>query len=299
VVVATDGSASSELAVELARSIQWPSECVIWLVTVLEREEDIVSGAWAPVVSVDLGERMAQMADEAETLLSRTARSLASSGRRIETAVLRGRPGTAIVDKAESVAADLIILGSRGHGTIASMLLGSTSAEIVDHAHCPVLVARQPSLSRAVLGTDGSSYARTAEDVVRTWTIFERVPVEVVSVARSALSWTSSLVLSASPASPAEMEQAERELLAEYQRTADETRARLRSAGREAESRVIEGDPAAELLHVAKASAADLIVVGTHGSTGLRRLLAGSVARNVMVHAPCSVMVVREARPLT
>ncbi len=46
------------------------------------------------------------------------------------------------------------------------------------------------------------------------------------------------------------------------------------------------------IVDVAEATQAGLVVVGTHGRTGLARLLLGSVARNVLHHAPCSVLVV-------
>jgi nucleotide-binding universal stress UspA family protein len=49
------------------------------------------------------------------------------------------------------------------------------------------------------------------------------------------------------------------------------------------------------IMRVADEHQADLIVLGTHGRTGCERLLLGSVARNVMVHAPISVLVVRPA----
>jgi nucleotide-binding universal stress UspA family protein len=51
-----------------------------------------------------------------------------------------------------------------------------------------------------------------------------------------------------------------------------------------------EGDPAAEILRVARDEAADLIVMGTHGRTGLGRLLMGSVAEQVVRRAPCPVL---------
>jgi nucleotide-binding universal stress UspA family protein len=213
--------------------------------------------------------------------------------------VARGRAGSAIVEKAEQVGADAIVVGSRGHGTIGSMLLGSVSAEVTDHAHCPVLVARSPRLTRVVFGTDGSEFARSAERVIETWPIFGRAAIEVVSVANLGVPWTSSLALSTSAASPEEMLEAGRSIVAAYQGIADEAAARLSAAGLRATPRVLQGDPAAELIRVVQEDQADLIVVGTHGRTGLRRLLAGSVARNVMLHAPCSVMVVRESRPLT
>jgi nucleotide-binding universal stress UspA family protein len=68
---------------------------------------------------------------------------------------------------------------------------------------------------------------------------------------------------------------------------------RLRDAGLDAEPEIRVGDPAHEIIAVARARQAGVIIVGTRGQTGLRRLLLGSVARNVLLHAPCSVMVVR------
>jgi nucleotide-binding universal stress UspA family protein len=59
------------------------------------------------------------------------------------------------------------------------------------------------------------------------------------------------------------------------------------------EHRLEEGDPAAEVLSVAKETKAGLIVMGTHGRTGLSRLLMGSVAEHVMRQAPCPVLTVK------
>ena len=54
-----------------------------------------------------------------------------------------------------------------------------------------------------------------------------------------------------------------------------------------------EGDPASQIVRYAADTGIDLIVMGTHGRTGLARLLMGSVAEKVMREAPCSVMVVK------
>jgi nucleotide-binding universal stress UspA family protein len=59
------------------------------------------------------------------------------------------------------------------------------------------------------------------------------------------------------------------------------------------EHHVLEGDPAAEVLKLAEAAHADVIVMGTHGTSGLMRLLMGSVAEHVMRKAPCPVLTVR------
>jgi nucleotide-binding universal stress UspA family protein len=59
------------------------------------------------------------------------------------------------------------------------------------------------------------------------------------------------------------------------------------------EHKLVEGDPATEILRVAREAGCDLIVLGTHGWTGLRRLLMGSVAETVVRKAPCPVLTVK------
>jgi nucleotide-binding universal stress UspA family protein len=61
----------------------------------------------------------------------------------------------------------------------------------------------------------------------------------------------------------------------------------------------LEGDPATEIVRYAADAGIDLIVMGTHGRTGLERLLMGSVAERVMREAPCSVLVVKLPKGVT
>jgi nucleotide-binding universal stress UspA family protein len=62
--------------------------------------------------------------------------------------------------------------------------------------------------------------------------------------------------------------------------------------------RLADGDPAAVILHFARETPADLIVMGTHGRTGLGRLLMGSVAEQVARHASCPVLTLTAPFPL-
>jgi nucleotide-binding universal stress UspA family protein len=59
------------------------------------------------------------------------------------------------------------------------------------------------------------------------------------------------------------------------------------------EEQLIEGEPATEIVRLARELPADLVVMGTHGRTGLGRLLMGSVAEQVMRKAPCPVLTVK------
>jgi len=68
----------------------------------------------------------------------------------------------------------------------------------------------------------------------------------------------------------------------------------LRKPGVTVEARMVVADPRVALMEAAKAEHVDLLVVGSHGRTGIQKLLLGSVASHVVTHAPCSVLVVRE-----
>jgi nucleotide-binding universal stress UspA family protein len=65
------------------------------------------------------------------------------------------------------------------------------------------------------------------------------------------------------------------------------------------EHRLSQGDPAAEILRLAQETHCDLIVMGTHGRTGLARLLVGSVAEEVLRRASCPVLTLRSPFPET
>lgn len=293
VLIATDGSAGAETALRLAASIGWPDDSTIRLVTVVESPMMLYALPFAPALPSHVDQLEADLAANAERTLEEASGVLAAAGRSVERQVLRGRPGSAIVDEAATWGADLVLLGSRGHGAIASMVLGSVSAEVVDHAPCPVLVARRPALTRVLFGHDGSEFASAAEEALGSWPIFERTAIDVVSVAQVDAPWRTGIA----PTIYAEAIEWQHEATAastvEHTRLAEESAHRLNQAGRRASALVLVGEPAAILVRVAEERQADLIVVGTHGRTGFTLVLLGSVARNVMQHATCSVMVVR------
>lgn len=83
----------------------------------------------------------------------------------------------------------------------------------------------------------------------------------------------------------------------EYRETAEERLADLVDAaqGITVERQVIEGIAAPEILAIAKEQNCDLIVIGSHGRTGLGRVLMGSVAEEVARKSPCPVLIVRTA----
>jgi nucleotide-binding universal stress UspA family protein len=76
-------------------------------------------------------------------------------------------------------------------------------------------------------------------------------------------------------------------------RVADRAAEKLRRVGLTVDARLARGDPRFALEEAARAERVDLIVVGSHGRTGIKKLLIGSVACHLVTHAPCSVLVVK------
>ena len=88
------------------------------------------------------------------------------------------------------------------------------------------------------------------------------------------------------------------DLEADVTRDMEAYRTRVTAAGLAGECLVVQGIPFQEILDIAKARQVDLIVMGTHGRTGLSHVLLGSVAEKVVRLAPCPVLVARQPAPV-
>ena len=296
ILVATDGSECAGVAVDLVAAMAWPPDSTIHVVKAVASGVAVFGGPWPPLPPIDTTTFDDDIHQQAEGNLDAARARLTAPGRTVETSVADGRATDVIVSLAEQTDADAIVVGSRGHGTLESMLLGSTSAEVVDRANVPVLVARGSAIGRVVYAWDGSACAEEGSHVLTTWEVFAASEVHVISVADTVSPWwadTSMVNTSQAVAAYAEAAEPSR---TQHEELAKDMAHRLEAAGLEAVSQRRDGDPAEQIVDVAKSWQADLIVVGTHGRTGLRRLLMGSVARNVLHHAHCSVLVVRECR---
>lgn len=293
ILLATDGSEQSAVAHELAASMPWPEGSMIRVLAVVERPVGVIPTPWLAPGPGNLAELHAQLVESVTTALEATTAGLTRNGLEVDSTIREGRAATGIIDEARDFGADLIVIGSRGHGPISTILLGSTSAEVVDHASCPVLVARRRTLGDILVADDGSATAERAVAAIEALPVLAGAPVKVLSVAEVSGPW----ILGVAPTMYDEV-------LAAY--AADVTAARdqanaiaragaerLMKAGHRAEAIVAEGDAAHRILETAHAQGSGLIVLGSRGRTGLVRALLGSVARNVLLHADASVMIVR------
>ncbi len=295
ILVGYDGSDGANAAVELVGALASASGAPVLLVTAVP-DIRAVRSAWGALVLDSAADIDRDLTAQAEATLAAPLARLRALGVRCDSLVARGRAPQVIASEASRVGAGLVVVGSRGLGPIRSAVLGSVSQEVVDLARCPVLVARGPRIARIILGTDGSPGAEAAERVLASLPIAGRVPVRVVSVAEVLRPLATGIAPTLYAEALAWQAEYEAEARRQQLRVAEDAAERFRAAGIDAEASVHTGDPAAELLTVADAPT-DLVVVGTRGLTGMKRLALGSVARRVLHHAKASVLVTRLPTP--
>lgn len=295
VLVATDGSKCSRVAVELVARLDWPAASKLYVVEAVPSGVAVFGGPWPPIAPVDTDAIDREIRERAERNLKEAAAELADPSRSVETTIVAGRAADTITSLATQYEVDLIVVGSRGHGTLETMLLGSVSSEVIDHAHVPVLVARGRDIERVVFAWDGSERAERALPMLTEWGLFRETPIEVLSVADAEPPWWVRAGLAGPEVVAEAYHHAAEPSRRQHQELAEEMAARLAAAGLEARASSRVGDPAETIMAFAAAHDASLIVLGTHGRTGLQRLLMGSVARNVVLHARCSILLARSA----
>jgi nucleotide-binding universal stress UspA family protein len=294
ILLALDGSPSADRARALVTSLAWAPGTTVRLVAALDVAPALWGGPWIPAIPVDADQLEEEAVVELTRVLQEAQPAMEAAGLTVEAELLRGRPSAAIVDDARIWGPDLIVVGSRGHGPVETAVLGSVSAAIVDHATCPVLVARGDHAARVILAEDGSPAGMAARDVVATWPAFAAIPVLVVGVVDVAAPWRSGIA----PTMFGAAMDVYTDMITSARTTHHEivaaTEAHLRTAGRSVTGELREGDPADQLRRAATDPAGDLIVVGSRGHVGISRLVMGSVAHAVLTHAHCSVMVVKQ-----
>ncbi len=210
----------------------------------------------------------------------------------VTTAVREGDPAETILAYARTVSADLIVMGTHGRTGVNRVVSGSVTERVTRVSDVPVFTVRADGATptpdtydTVLLPTDGSDCAEAAVDHAVALAEAFDAEIDVVSVvdvntvaAQSELT-NARLVLD-------ELEgQAENAI----ERVAD----RVGEAGIAGETAVIQGAPASGVMDYAEEAGVDLIVMGTHGRSGIDRFLLGSTTERLIRHASVPVVSVR------
>ena len=141
ILLATDGSEEGKRATQAAIELSRDTSSELHVVYVLPTPAQLIGHH---LYSDEIRESLIGGAErEAERFLKEQAERIESDGGKVsETHPRSGDPDKEILRTAESLGVGLIVLGSRGLGTVSRALMGSVSDSVVRHAHCPVFVVR-------------------------------------------------------------------------------------------------------------------------------------------------------------
>ncbi len=215
--------------------------------------------------------------------------------------VAEGNPAFEVVATAESLAADLIVLSTKGRSGLKRILLGSTAERIVRHAHCPVLtVRRQPPATEKPVYPDRLPWRRILVPLDFSFSSLHALRVAAALAEQSGARLSLLNVIEPNPyavgleGGPLVMPDQvfARNAKAQLPRIAQ----RFVPAAVRVTHLVGYGRAANVIVETAEEKEIDLIVLSTHGHTGLERLLLGSTTEHVVRHAHCPVLVVRPTR---
>jgi nucleotide-binding universal stress UspA family protein len=282
-LVATDGSEFSEDAIREALALSRRCSSKLFAISVIETNAELA--AMAPAL-LEKNEKAARARLEAVAVRAR------KDGVDCETIVREGEDlYQYIVDEAVKNKITMIVMGRRGRKGLNRLVMGSTTARVIGHAPCSVLVvppAAKVEFRSVVVATDGSKYSAAAVS-------------EAIGIAkRNGSKLTAVAVVPAEMAMPTDADFAalQRDKLADQEMQSAEKNAKAvkeaaQKEGVAAQAFVLSGKPADAIIECAKDANADLITVGSHGRTGLDKLLMGSVTERVIVLSPCAVLVVK------
>ena len=285
ILLATDGSESCEGAVKEA--IYLAKSCVAKLSVIYVLETN-------PEFETEGLKFVEKMEHAAREHLEEIRTEAAAENVEIEAIVRRtDQPYKAIIEEAAKMKSDVIIMGRRGRTGLAKMLMGSVAAKVIGYASCKVLVVprfARISCKNIMAATDGSKYsvAATAEAV----RIAKRCKSNLIIIAVVHTDALSSM----SPDTgytQSQQEVIEKEELQRAERNISVVKELADKEGILAEGIIAEGRPHEAIVKAARDKNIDLIVVGSHGRTGISKFLMGSVTERVIGNAESAVLIVK------
>jgi nucleotide-binding universal stress UspA family protein len=280
VLVAVDGSDAGTNALRQACRLSGAGPCPVTAVTAYPHLGDTEVEVITPRENIS-----AALRAEALKILDRVKAAAEAEGLSISwMKAVEGPPFEAIVDTALQGRFDLIVMGRRGLNRFERALMGSVTSRVIGHAETDILVVpRDATLSweRILVPTDGSRHSRAAIEKAIDLARAYKSRLDVVSVVDAADEFQFA-------ETPGNL----RELLAVQARKAVGEARALAAAGEvPAEGFVAEGKAHEAIASLARDQKTTVVVMGSHGRSGLRRLLLGSVAEKVIGAVSCPVLI--------
>jgi nucleotide-binding universal stress UspA family protein len=296
-LVPLDGSSLAEQALPVAATIAYRGALRLHLVTVFQKIPAFLAAlAGSESLPVD-AELEQERRDRFTAYLNSTAEALGTThGVKATWALLEGDPPATLADHARGKQASLIVMTTHGHGGLRRFWLGSMADRMLRRASVPVLLLRPgkeppPTEFRHVLvAVDGSIEGEgVLEPAVQLGSLCQSCQFSLVQVVEPPIPLITRMALS-----PARMRSHWRDLQEKAARSyLERLAAALRGRGLQVSTHMVSARGVGEqIASCARQLHADLVAVGTHGASGVERMLLGSVADKVIRGASRTVLVV-------
>jgi len=302
VLIATDGSTGAAAAVDFVARFPFPDGTNFVLLSVvsqIEHRAEVLESRHQEALDATHNAALT----DAEDMIAFQALVLSAAGRPFSTQVRTGHPAREIVMAAEETEADIIVVGSHGLTGIVRFLIGGVSSQVLQSAHCSVLIVRQPE--------DKQDEEHVAPPHGRRWRLL--VAYDDSAPARKAVEFCASLplndlaeveVLTVLPVVTMFRQDIRQELNEIWRQTTETDKAALADAAAQIGSvtpnvRTVlaeSGDVGDAIVNAADRFDADLIIMGNKGKGAIERFLMGSVTPRVAYHTDRSVLAIRTSR---
>ena len=279
ILVAVDGSESGENALLQAFKLAGDESCRITVVSVVPPYE----GEIETLGIRNIKEALRKPCDDALAKAEKLAKAERSLFKMV---CAEGVIHEQIVDLANAENCDVIVMGKRGLGRIERAFVGNVTARVIGHTQRDVLVVPLGATvgwKQIILATDGSQYSAAAAERAIVLAQAYGGQLKVISV----VDVPASLFV--------EAPEAVEDLVEIATGYVNNVKKQAENAGVKAETFVAKTVVYEAIISLAKEQNGDMIVMGSHGRTGLKRLLMGSVTEKVISHAPYPVLVIKSA----
>jgi nucleotide-binding universal stress UspA family protein len=133
ILLAFDGSEYSNRALQYAKTLAERFEATLWLVHIITHTSDLLGYE-------DYEKFYSKRKAGGQTLLDEALQELSNTRLDVREELQEGPEAESILNIAKNCQADLIVMGTRGHGTLKGLLVGSVSRKVIHHSSCPVMV---------------------------------------------------------------------------------------------------------------------------------------------------------------
>jgi nucleotide-binding universal stress UspA family protein len=303
ILFATDGSEHASAALDFLLRFPFPRDTSITIITVVDDMPMIQ--AKLDTLDEDQAEALQSvnraLQVDAEQLVAGVGDRLRADGWSGEALIRGGAPAKEILQAADDIDADLIVLGSHGMGGVKRFLLGSVSDRVLEYASCSVLIVKTPATAvpamsaemgantsfKVMLAYDGSKASRLAMETCAGLPLGKESEIRVVSVMPLVTAYRQDV-----------RQHINRIWLRKKQVMQDELEETVRSlrwTTPNVFTELREGSSIQnEILTAAEEADSDLIMIGCKDRGTIKRLLLGSVTHRLARYAACTVWAVRK-----